>query len=113
MVTPTNHVIDAQSWTALFRSFSSDRQPSASLNKGAPLLFLWIFGCVWSLWDGNGSSIESCRHFLKHPQLLREMKVFPSWTRLLPELDNLNGLHSGRGYVGNKRFFTCGTLKNK
>ena len=22
--------------------------------------FLWIFGYVWSLWDGSGSSIESC-----------------------------------------------------
>ena len=30
--------IDAQSWTALFRAFSSHRQPSASLIKGIPQL---------------------------------------------------------------------------
>ena len=36
MVTPPNHVIDAQSWIALFRAFSSHQQPSASLNKGIP-----------------------------------------------------------------------------
>ena len=30
--------IDAESWTALFRAFSSHRQPSASLNKGIPQL---------------------------------------------------------------------------
>ena len=49
-------------------------------------IFLWIFGNVWSLWNGSGSSIESCRHFFKHPQPLW-VKVFPSWTRLLAELD--------------------------
>ena len=31
-------VMNAQSWTALFRAFSSYRQPSASLNKGVPQL---------------------------------------------------------------------------
>ena len=42
----TNTLQTAQSWTALFRAFSSHRQPSASLTK-----------------------------------------LFPSWTRLLAELD--------------------------
>ena len=43
--------LHAQSWTALFRAFSSHRQPSASLTK-----------------------------------------LFPSWTRLLAELDKPYGL---------------------
>ena len=55
--------VDAQSWTALFRAFSSHRQPSASLTK-----------------------------------------LLPSWTRLLA---GLTCLHSGRGFLRNKRFFTC------
>ena len=80
----------AQSWTALYRAFSSHRQPSSPLTKLFPSFFfffcLWIFGNVWSLWDGSGSSFESCRHFFKHPQPLW-VKVFPSWTRLLAELD--------------------------
>ena len=76
---------------------------------------------MWSLWDGIGSYLESCRHFFKHPQPLW-VKVFPSWTRLLAELDFVKhfscrlitkGLHSGRGFLENKRFFTCGTLKKQ
>ena len=60
----------AQSWTALFRAFSSHRQPSAIFFKG-----------------------------------------IPSWTNILAQLANLMGLHRGRCLVGNKRFFTCGTLE--
>ena len=47
----TDDLSDPQSWTALFRAFSSHRQPSASLTK-----------------------------------------LFPSWTRLLAELDKPYGL---------------------
>ena len=61
-----------QSWTALFRAFRSHRQPSAFLTKLFPSFFFGGGGGgnVWSLWDGSGSSTESCRHFFKHPELL-------------------------------------------
>ena len=77
-----------------------------SIGRVPMLFFLWVFGNVWSLLDGSGSSIESCRHFFKHPQPLW-VKVFPSWTRLLAELDSrpalLNNLPSfslGRAIYG-------------
>ena len=78
---------NTQSCTALFRAFSSHHQPSAYLIRYSPAFFFWggIFGNVRSLWDGSGSSLESCRHFFMHPQPLW-VKVFPSWTRLLAEL---------------------------
>ena len=34
---------DAQSWIALFRAFSSHRQPSASLTKLFPSFFFFFF----------------------------------------------------------------------
>ena len=73
----------AQSWTALFRAFSSHRQPSAIFSKVFPAFFFFVgfYGfldmCeVWKLWECNGSSIELCIHFFKHPQGLRVMIVY-------------------------------------
>ena len=34
-----NNSIDAQNWTALFRAFTSNQQPSAYITKGIPQLF--------------------------------------------------------------------------
>ena len=68
-------------WTELFSAFSSHQPPPAFLTKGIPHVFFFIvlvFGNVWSLWDGSGSSIESWKHFFKHPQLLRVMIVVPA-----------------------------------
>ena len=45
------------------------------------------------------------------PQLLQQ-SYSPSGQDSWPNWTNLKGLQSGRGFVGNKRFFTCGTSKN-
>ena len=44
------------------------------------------------------------------PQLDKTLsRTGQTWTRHWPNWTNLKGLLSGRGFVGNKRFFTCGT----
>ena len=35
--------------------------------------------------------------------------LFPAGQNSWPNWNNLKSLHSGRGFVGNKRFFICGT----
>ena len=40
-----------------------------------------------------------------------ERRYSPPGQDSWPDWTNLKGLHSGRGFVGNKRFFTCGTSK--
>ena len=42
------------------------------------------------------------------PQLLLQ-SYSPVGQDSWPNRTNLEGLHSGRGFVGNKQFFTCGT----
>ena len=42
------------------------------------------------------------------PQLLLQ-SYSPAGQDSWPNWTNLKGLHSGRAFVGNKRFFTCGT----
>ena len=42
------------------------------------------------------------------PQLLKQ-SYSPAGLDSSPNWTNLKGLHSGRGFVGNKQFFTCGT----
>ena len=45
------------------------------------------------------------------PQLLLQ-SYSPAGQDSWPNWTNLEGLHSGRGFLGNKRLFTCGTKKN-
>ena len=113
---------NAQSWTALFRAFSSHRQPSSSLTKLFP-------SCNFLLHNDDKQTQHVTIVFKLFSMLINFnlfillLKVFPSWTRLLAELEgyspagqyswpnwtNLEDLHSGREFLGNKRFFTCGT----
>ena len=46
------------------------------------------------------------------PQLLQQ-SYFPAGQDSWPNWTNLKGLHCGRGFVGNKQFFTCGSKKKK
>ena len=89
----------AQSWTALFRAFSSHRQPSASPTKLFP-------SCCGFLLQNYEKQTEHNMSQLFSMLILFGQDSWPNWT-------NLKGLHSGRGFLGNKRFFTRGTSKNK
>ena len=111
---------DAQSWTALFRAFSSHRQPSASLTKLFP-------SCNFLLHNDDKQTQHVTIVFKLFSMLINcnvfilWLKVFPadqtSWPNSYspagqdswPNWTNLKGLHSGREFLGNKQFFTCGT----
>ena len=56
-------------WNRWISLFSTKQLPNATLITTI-IFFLWIFGNIWSLWDGSGSRFESYRHFFKHPQPL-------------------------------------------